>query len=495
MDTDLQPPSAERASRSTYPAVERSSRPLQPTERPTWPRRIGILNDYVRIPYANGSSFASQFLFREFEARGHEVSVVGPSDPAAQPNEMPPRYVTLASGPLRNHPGVRVPLPTRRGLREVAAQDFDVVLGQAGSELIDLGVWLRAKYGVPFLAVNTIHLPSVYNVILPDRLNESAAVRRLFEGNIVPWLERHSADVYNQGDGLIVLSHGLEQYWRERGVRVPIHVIPRAIEPKIFDARSTIDPFDPAAKPGQRLLCVCRHTREKGVRRLIEIFARWIAPNAPDASLTLVGDGPDHDAFKADAQRLGVADRVFFPGEFPVTQTVDFYRHADLFVYASLSETYGQVISEALWCGLPVVAFEDGKGVSDQLDNGHDGVLVSSDQDEQHSDWRFGSEVVSLLRHSGVRRALATQAVKNARLRCDPERSVQRYYEAFRMAQKHCDRTWGQGVGQAPFKPLMRWASINSAVLGLGLMRPPATVNRHGRKQPGWTELSPKALR
>jgi 1,2-diacylglycerol 3-alpha-glucosyltransferase len=482
MDTDLQTPSLDRAQR------------VKPAERPAWPRRIGILNDYVRVPYANGSSFASQFLFREFEARGHVVSVVGPDDPAALPSEMPPRYVTLASGPLRNHPGVRVPLPTPRGLREVVAQDFDLVLGQAGSELIDLGVWLRAKHGVPFLAVNTIHLPSVYNVILPDRLNESAAVRRLFEGNIVPWLERHSAEVYNQGDGLIVLSNGLERYWRERGVRVPIHVIPRAIEPKIFDARSSCDPFDASAKSGQRLLCVCRHTREKGVRRLIEIFARWIAPNAPDATLTLVGDGPDHDAFKADAVRLGVADRVFFPGEFPVTRTVDFYRHADLFVYASLSETYGQVISEALWCGLPVVALEDGMGVSDQITAGHDGVLVSSDTDEQHSDWRFGSEVVSLLRHPTVRRALAAQAVKNARLRCDPQRSLQRYYSAFQLARKHCQRTWGNGLGPAPFKPILRWASINSAVLGLGLMRPPAVVNRHGRKQPNWTELVPTSV-
>ena len=481
MDTDLQSQSFDRTPR------------VAPSERLAWPQRIGILNDYVRIPYANGSSFASQFLFREFEARGHAVAVVGPGDPAAQPNELPPRYVSLVSGPLRNHPGVRVPLPTRRALREVVAQDFDVVLGQAGSELIDLGVWLRAKHGVPFLAVNTIHLPSVYNVILPDRLNDSAAVRQLFEGNIVPWLEHHSAAVYNQGDGLIVLSHGLEHYWRARGVTVPIHVIPRAIEPKIFDARSARDPFDPAAKPGQRLLCVCRHTREKGVRRLIEIFARWIAPNAPESTLTLVGDGPDHDAFKADALRLGVADRVFFPGEFPVTQTVDFYRHADVFVYASLSETYGQVISESLWCGLPVVAFEDGKGVSDQLSSGNDGVLVSSGKDERHADWRFGSEVVSLLRHPAVRRAFAAQAVKNARLRCDPERSVQRYYDAFRSARQHCERTWGQGVGPSPLKPIVRWASINTALLGLGLMRPPATVNRHGRKQPNWTELAERS--
>src|SRR5689334_21981134 len=48
---------------------------------PEWPKRIGILNDYVRIPHANGSSFASQFLYREFRKRGHRVTVIGPDDP------------------------------------------------------------------------------------------------------------------------------------------------------------------------------------------------------------------------------------------------------------------------------------------------------------------------------------------------------------------------------------------------------------------------------
>jgi glycosyltransferase involved in cell wall biosynthesis len=376
----------------------------------------------------------------------------------------------------------------------VLAQRFDVMLGQAGSELIELGVWLRATRGVPFLAVNTIHLPSVYNVILPDQMNQSARVRRVFEEGVVPWLERHSAEVYNQGDGLIVLSKGLEEYWRDRGVRVPIHVIPRSVDPRIFDAPAGVDPFDARAKPGQRLLCVCRHTREKGVTRLIELFARWIATEAPDATLTLVGDGPDHDAFRADAQRLGVADRVFFPGEHAVTDIANFYRHADLFLYTSLSETYGQVISEALWCGLPVVALEDGMGVSHQIDSGSDGILVSPGPDEEHASWRFGGEVVSLLRQPAKRRAFSAQARKNARLRSDPSRCIQRYYDAFKAARQHRDRTWSLGASPSRVWPLVRWASINSAVLGLGLMRAPAVVNRHGRKQPSWTALRDEAL-
>jgi glycosyltransferase involved in cell wall biosynthesis len=325
------------------------------------------LNDYVRIPYANGSSFATQFLYREFTKRGHEVTVVGPHDPASRPEELPDRHVCLPALPLRNHPGVRLPMPTPDGLARVAALRLDAVLTQSTSELIDLGVWLRCTQHVPMLSVNTLHFPSAFNVILPDALLNSRLIKGFCYQWVVPWLERHSASVYNQSDGLIVLSRGLEEYWRERGVTVPIHVIPRSVEPRIFDHASDLDPFPEGATRGHRLLVVCRHTREKELSRLLRIFAEQVAPRVPEATLTLVGDGPDHDSFRHEAEQLGVAHRCFFPGEFPVTEIPTWYRHADLFVYTSLSETYGQVVSEAMWCGLPVVAFADQMGVSHQM--------------------------------------------------------------------------------------------------------------------------------
>lgn len=454
------------------------------SRKSVFPERIGILNDYIRIPFANGSSFASQFLRREFVRRGHQVSVIGPSDPQASEAELPDDCIALASGPLRTHPGVRVALPTPAALRAVVARELDIVLGQSGNELIDLGIWLRARHAVPFLAVNTMHLPSYYHVILPDWARESSAVTGLFETKIIPTLERHAARVYNQGDGLIVLSRGLERYWRDHGVRVPIHVIPRAVDDSIFGVTHAEDPFPAGARPGQRLLCVCRHSQEKDVTRLIEIFARYIAPNVSDATLTLVGDGPDRAGFIADAERLGVADRVFFPGEVSLHSVAAYYRHADLFVYTSRSETYGQVVSEALYCGLPVVAFHDGKGVSDQVSSGSDGVLVPSTGAVERANWRFGAEVVALLHGTHTRLTFAANARKNARLRCDAERCVARYYDAFDAARAHCTWSYKQVSSAAAIRPIVRWASMHIALLGLGLLRPPAAIEQLGQAQP-----------
>src|SRR5690606_4169906 len=261
-----------------------------------FPRRIGILNDYVRVPYANGSSFASQFLYREFSARGPEVTLTGAEDPGAARHQLPEPRGCLKSLPLRNHPGVHLAFPTPGGLQELANQNLDLVLGQTCTELLEAGVWLRAKQRVPAIAVNTVHLPSVYNVILPDSLYQVKAVQTVFE-KMVGQVERYQAGVFNRGDGLVVLSDGLKRYWEDRGVTVPIHVIPRSVDPSIFDRGYDHDPFPAEAKRGNRLLVVCRMTREKEVARLLELFARLIEPAMPEATLTLVGDGPVLDTF------------------------------------------------------------------------------------------------------------------------------------------------------------------------------------------------------
>lgn len=464
--------------------------PPEPFRQCSWLRHIGLINDYVRIPYANGSSFASQFLYREFRARGHEVTVVGPRDPNARSAELPQSHVSLPSLPLRAHPGVYLPLPTRRGLSEIAARRFDLMLGQASSELLDLGVYMRLTQHLPFLCVNTLHLPSAYNVLLPDALLENDAANRLFVERFVPWAEQQTAKVYNQTDGIIVLSQGLLSYWRSRGVTVPIHVIPRSVDPGIFDRPAGDDPYDPRAARGSRLLCVCRHTREKNLTRLLSVFARHIAPAVPDATLTLVGDGPDHDTFKAQAQALGIAERTFFPGEHSLTEVPRFYRHGDVFVYASLSETYGQVVSEATWCGLPAVAFSDDKGVSHQLEHGVTGLLVQPGPDEAEADREFAAHTVELLKNEIYRRTLARRAQQTTHDRGHPERAIARYYEAFEVAREHCHQTVEERLSStaAAYQCLARWAVVQTTLAALGCLRPPATVNRHGRMPPAWED-------
>ena len=232
---------------------------------------------------------------------------------------------------------------------------------------------------------------------------------------------------------------------------------------------------------------VCRHAREKEVDRVIRIFAKYVYPKVEGATLTLVGDGPEHEALQELAKELGVDHRLFFVGEQGLRQMPAWYRHADLFVYASLSETYGQVVSEALWCGLPVVAMDDGMGVAGQVTDGVDGFLV--DPQAVAADSEFGHYVELLLTKAALRKQMSEGAVANAKDRSDPDACVQRYLEVFEVARDHAKRHPGKSSVKS-YRSLARWSAMHATVGAMGLLRKPVELNRNRAATGSWT-LSP----
>jgi glycosyltransferase involved in cell wall biosynthesis len=407
--------------------------------------RVAILSDFTRIPYANGAVFQTRFLYQELRRCGHEVTVIGPRDPDADPAEIPAGTVELPSLPLKTYPGVHLPMPLAPWIFEPERWNFDLCFAQTTSLLLEFGVWLREMKGVPLLCVNTTHLVAAYDVLLPERLSKNDLVQAGLLTLKRPF-ERLFSSIYNRSDGLVVLSEGLRDYWRERGVTAPIHVIPRTVQPEVFDRPIGADPYthlvehEGLPQRGPRLLCAGRHTREKSQDRIIRIFAKHVLPQEPDATLTLVGDGPDREYYQQVARALGAEHRVFFTGEVPWTTMADYYRYADVFVHASLSETYGNVMGEALWCGTPTVAFADGMGVSAQIQDGANGVLLApgkGDDAEASADAAFGRAVVQLVRDPEARARLGTAASKRARERCSPLAVQQRIADAFQHAQDH----------------------------------------------------------
>ncbi|MFD2902284.1 glycosyltransferase, partial [Klebsiella pneumoniae] len=72
--------------------------------------------------------------------------------------------------------------------------------------------------------------------------------------------------------------------------------------------------------------------------------------------LLLVGSGPLQRELELLAAKLNIAEQVTFCGAIPPDDVNLHYSLADLFVFASKSETQGMVILEAMSCGLPVVA-------------------------------------------------------------------------------------------------------------------------------------------
>ena len=464
------------------------------------PLRVAILSDFTRIPYANGAVFQTRFLYQELRRCGHEVTVIGPHDPDATPGELAPGTVELPSVPLKSYPGVHLPMPLARWMFDPDRYDFDICFAQTTTMLLQFGIWLREMKGVPLLCVNTTHLVAAYDVLFPEKLSRNQLLQSGLLFTLKRPFERLFSGIYNQSDGLVVLSEGLRTYWRERGVTVPIHVIPRAVQPDVFDRPLGPDPYthlierEGLPQRGPRLLCAGRHTREKSQDRVIGIFAKQILPHEPDATLTLVGEGPNTLEYKRLARELGAEHRIFFTGEVPWTTMPDFYRYADLFVHASLSETYGNVLGEALWCGTPTVAFADGMGVSAQIQDRVNGLLFAPGQgaDAQvAADAAFGRAAVALLSDPSARGSIGTAAAKRARERCSPGAIQQRISDAFRHAQDHAVasaiRPFEERSKAEQWMMTLRharpWTAFNGLIYVTGHMRS-APRGKHQSMQP-----------
>jgi len=124
------------------------------------------------------------------------------------------------------------------------------------------------------------------------------------------------------------------------------------------------------------LISVGRLTPEKGWPTLIKAAAQ-VMQARPRVRLALVGEGFRQRKFEKLAKELGVAERVEFVGKMPFEEIPNYLKAADLFAFASDSETQGLVTLEAMAAGLPVVAV-DAIGTSDVVEDGKDGFLTEN---------------------------------------------------------------------------------------------------------------------
>jgi len=94
----------------------------------------------------------------------------------------------------------------------------------------------------------------------------------------------------------------------------------------------------------------------------------------------LVGDGPEKERLEEKVAKLGMDDRIIFTGNMAPHEVVRCYLAADLFIFASTSETQGMVLLEAMAGGCPVVAVR-ASGVYDVVKDGYNGFKVAESTD------------------------------------------------------------------------------------------------------------------
>ncbi len=144
---------------------------------------------------------------------------------------------------------------------------------------------------------------------------------------------------------------------------------------------------------------VSRIAAEKNINYLADALES-VASERPEARFLFVGDGPARPEIE---RRMG--SRARFVGYRSGEDLADHYASADLFAFSSLTETFGNVVLEAMASGLPVVALRAG-GVGDTVRPGETGLLI--DPDAPPAD--FARAVTSLIDNADLRRQTAASA-------------------------------------------------------------------------------------
>lgn len=334
-----------------------------------------------------GAERVMSSLTEQFAARGHDVVLLTALPPATdfyEVDERVHRAVLPGWRPPRSVLEKAALLPRRAlGIRRaVGDADPDVVLVFTGFFSC---VVLASLLGTP------------HRVFVSERVDP----RMHHAGR---WIEKARPMLYRRAAGLIVQTENVVTWASEILSPDRVHVLPNplAIDPPALDSSGHAEVHDPF-----RITAVGRMVHQKGFDLLLDAVAhipadiRW--------TLEILGEGPLRPELERQIDRLGLRDRVAMPGS--RVDLASAYEHADAFVLPSRYEGFPNALVEAMAHGVAVITADCPSGPSEIVDDGVNGLLVSSESPRD-----ITAAIERLVADDALRRRLG-QAAREVRTR------------------------------------------------------------------------------
>jgi glycosyltransferase involved in cell wall biosynthesis len=366
--------------------------------------RILMLSD-VSLPRVNGVSTSIQTCRDDLRSMGHRCLLVAPH----YPNSMPPGsddgsdddVVRIPSRPVPRDPEDRLPSwrLLNRWAQTIGPDEFDLIHVQTPFLAHYLGVRLSRRLAIPIVETYHTYFEHYLHHYVP--LIPAVATRAF--ARMITVSQCHQVAT------IISPSPQMADALRAYGVRTPIETLPTGLPPTdfipgdgaAFRRRLGIDVERPVA------LCLSRVAHEKNIDFLVRMLVH-LRQQIPNILLLISGEGPAERHLRALVARLGLQRSVLFLGYQDRTSDLrDCYRAADVFVFASRTETQGLVLLEAMAQGTPVVSTAV-MGTVDVLANAGGALIVP--EDEQ----RFAAGVAALLGDRDQREILSRRGIEYA---------------------------------------------------------------------------------
>jgi glycosyltransferase involved in cell wall biosynthesis len=277
------------------------------------------------------------------------------------------------------------------------ASGFDVAHTHSPFTLGQLGRRWARRAAIPVL--NTYH--TLYE--------EYAHYAPFFPSGVARRFLRDLSRTYcNACDVVVAPTEPIRTVLREYGVQRPIHVIPTGLR---LRPPVAVDPAFPRGQFGipptaPLLLYAGRLAKEKNLELLFSAFQR-IAREAPKVWFLIAGGGPVEREAREMAQASGAGERIAFAGFVPPERMPLVYATSDLFLFSSLTDTQGLVLTEAKAAGVPAVAVNS-CGPSVVVTDGLDGLLTANDPDD------FAAAVLRVLSNPDLHGRMREAALQEA---------------------------------------------------------------------------------
>jgi glycosyltransferase involved in cell wall biosynthesis len=315
--------------------------------------RVLLLSD-VYFPRVNGVSTSIRTFRQDLATCGVDTLLVAPryTDASGGGEELPGEERVLRI------PAARVPRDPEdrrmswraltRALDALPRGEFDLVHIHTPFIAHYAGVRCARRAGVPCVAT--------YHTFFEEYLHHYVPV-------LPHTVSRFLARSFTRSQcaavqALIAPSEPMRAVLEAYGVRTPIHILPTGLAPDrfrsgdggAFRAQAGIDAERPL------ITYIGRVAHEKNIGFLLQMFVE-VLKSVPRALLVIAGEGPARAALRARVAALRLDAQVHFAGYLERDSTLlDCYAAANVFVFASRTETQGLVLLEAMAQGAPVVS-------------------------------------------------------------------------------------------------------------------------------------------
>ncbi|MBS0386973.1 MAG: glycosyltransferase [Proteobacteria bacterium] len=311
--------------------------------------RVLFVSD-VYFPRVNGVSTSIATFRADLATAGVETVLVAPQYAGAAASVDDERVIRVPSSPVPRDPEDRRMRwgELRRTLQELRARDFD---------LVHVHTPFLAHYaGVRFARAARLPVVETYHTFFEEYLHHYVPLLpRALGRRLARAVTRSQC---SQVDAVIAPSQPMLDMLRSSGIERPIQVIPTGMPADRYvrgdGARFRREHNLPPDRP--LLLYVGRVAHEKNIGFLVESFLA-VRRSRPDALLVIAGEGPARASLAAQVARFGLTREVVFVGYLDRERSLaDCYAAANVFVFASRTETQGLVLLEAMAQACPIVS-------------------------------------------------------------------------------------------------------------------------------------------